>query len=420
MLSREQNDLITQTGPGTPGGDMFRRYWHPVLLSDELPPGGDPVPIDILGEELVAFRDEQDRIGLLDRHCCHRGADISYGRLENGGIRCLYHGWLFDVNGQCLEQPAEPPGSTFKDKVCQQAYSTHEAGGAIFAYMGPGEAPEFPAYEYLNMREGQYSVYKVFEACNYHQANEGNIDPVHVGFLHRNFDADNPFTLHEATPELEVEETDFGFRLYQMRPGPEGKKNLRITNFCLPDWSIISGPQGGDGYIAIWHVPVDDHSHWRWGFAIRRDITIAPDGTPSEEIDFRSRHSKEFTPERHFVRNAGNRYHQDRAKMKTDNFNGMGPNFNVHDAFASESQGSISDRTKEHLASSDAGVICARQQLLEAVAAVQRGAEPRGVVRDPAKNDFRHLDGFDVLIDADADPFAFVAAYLRGRAEAAE
>ena len=116
MLSREQNDLITQTGPDTPGGDMFWRYWHPVLLSEELPASGGPVPIDILGEELVAFRDEQNCIGLLDRHWSHRGTDISYGRLENGGLRCLYHGWLYDVNGKCLEQPAEPPGSQFKAK----------------------------------------------------------------------------------------------------------------------------------------------------------------------------------------------------------------------------------------------------------------------------------------------------------------
>ena len=120
MLSREQNDLITQAGPDTPGGDMFRRYWHPVLLSEELPAGGDPVPIDILGEELVVFRDEQNRIGLLDRHCSHRGTDISYGRLENGGLLCLYHGRLYDVNGKCLERPAEPPGSQFKDKICQR------------------------------------------------------------------------------------------------------------------------------------------------------------------------------------------------------------------------------------------------------------------------------------------------------------
>ncbi len=167
-------------------------------------------------------------------------------------------------------------------------------------------------------------------------------------------------------------------------------------------------------------MPVTDHSHWRWGFAIRRDIAIGPDGTPPEDIDFRSRHSNEFTAGRHFVRNAGNRYNQDRAKMKDDNFNGMGPNFNVHDAFASESQGAITNRTKRHLASSDAGIICGQQQLLDAVAAVKRGEEPLGVVRDPAKNDFRHLDGFDVLVDQDADPRAFVADYLAGRAEAAE
>jgi hypothetical protein len=269
------------------------------------------------------------------------------------------------------------------------------------------------------MKEAQYSVYNVFEECNYNQANEANIDPVHVGFLHRNFEADNSFALHQVRPALEVEETDFGFRLYQMRPGPEGKKNLRITNFCLPGWSVISGPQGGDGYIAIWHVPVTDHSHWRWGFAIRRDITIAPDGTPSGGIDFRSRHRDAFTEDRHFVRNRDNRYNQDRAKIQTENNNGMGHNFNLHGAFASENQGPVADRTQGHLASSDAGVIAAQQQLLDAVEAVPRGAEPLGVFRDPAKNHFRHLDGFEVLIDAGAGSRAFVSDDLRRRADAA-
>ncbi len=149
MLSREQNELLTRTGPGTPGGALLRRYWQPVALARELPPGGDPVPVDLLGEELVLFRDPDGRVGLLDRHCCHRGTDLTFGRIEDGGLRCLYHGWLYDVTGKCLEQPGEPEGSTYKDKVRQTAYPVVERAGAFFAYLGPDPAPEFPHYDFL-------------------------------------------------------------------------------------------------------------------------------------------------------------------------------------------------------------------------------------------------------------------------------
>ncbi len=151
MLTKEENALLTQTGPGTPCGDLMRRYWQPVALSEELPPAGDAIPIQILGEELVAFRDNENRVGLLDIHCAHRAADLSYGRCEDGGLRCIYHGWLFDVHGNCLEQPGEPPGSTFKDKVRQPAYPCQEVGGVIFAYMGSDDPPLLPAYEVLRV-----------------------------------------------------------------------------------------------------------------------------------------------------------------------------------------------------------------------------------------------------------------------------
>src|SRR5476649_1281455 len=147
MLTQEQNDALTRTNLGTVGGTLLRSYWQPVALSKELPADGAPVSIDVMGEELVLFRDDQGRLGLLDRHCCHRGTDLSFGRIEDGGLRCLYHGWLYDVSGQCLEQPAEPKTSTFKDKVRQQSYAVVERGGAFFAYMGEGEAPEFPNYD---------------------------------------------------------------------------------------------------------------------------------------------------------------------------------------------------------------------------------------------------------------------------------
>src|SRR4051812_35773888 len=146
MLTREENDLLTRTGPGTPCGELLRRYWQPVALAEELPPGGFPIPIEIMGEQLVLFRDDQSRIGLLDLHCSHRAADLSYGRVEDGGLRCIYHGWLYDVNGRCLETPAEPEGSNLKLTIRHPAYPCQEAGGVIFAYMGPGEPPLLPAY----------------------------------------------------------------------------------------------------------------------------------------------------------------------------------------------------------------------------------------------------------------------------------
>ncbi len=188
MLTQEQNDALTRTNLGTGGGELLRRFWQPIALSTELPVGSAPVPVGILGEELVLFRDQQNRVGLLDRHCCHRGTDLSFGRLEDGGLRCLYHGWLYDVTGRCLDQPAEPPNSTFKDKVRQTSYPVVERAGAFFCYMGPGEPPAFPNYDSFTYPEPNIHVHKLFIDCNYLQANEGNYDPSHVGFLHKSFD----------------------------------------------------------------------------------------------------------------------------------------------------------------------------------------------------------------------------------------
>src|SRR5436853_5026524 len=150
MLTQEENDRLTRVGPGTSGGDFMRRYWHPAALAEELPPGGAPIPLRLLGEDLTLFRDQQGRPGLLAIHCSHRGADLSYGRIEDGGLRCLYHGWLYDVEGRCLEQPGEPGGGEHRDAIRHLAYPCEEAGGAVFTYMGPGEPPLFPNYDFLN------------------------------------------------------------------------------------------------------------------------------------------------------------------------------------------------------------------------------------------------------------------------------
>jgi phthalate 4,5-dioxygenase len=413
MLSKEQNDALTITDPGTPGGELLRRYWQPIALSSELPAGGAPVPIDLLGEELVLFRDQQDRVGLLDRHCCHRGTDLSFGRLEDGGLRCLYHGWLYDVTGKCLEQPAEPKTSTFKDRVRQTAYPVVEKAGAFFAYLGPGDAPEFPTYDFFTLGDEHIHVHKLFIDCNYLQANEGNYDPAHVGFLHRSFDTNRRPGLnfgalklvgmtkdeialtdidpHEA-PRIEVEETSFGVRIFQNRSAGAGRKYLRVTYFGMPNFSVIAGPQGGDGQIGHWHVPVTNETHWRWNFYVRRDAPL----DESHRIPNHLRKPEEYEDAYHITRKQANRFLQDRSAMD-QNFTGMGPNFNTHDAFATETPGKIQDRTREHLATTDVALAAARKQMLRAVDDVRAGRDPIGLARTPDANRYPDLLSFDVV-----------------------
>jgi phenylpropionate dioxygenase-like ring-hydroxylating dioxygenase large terminal subunit len=364
-----------------------------------------------MGEELVLFRDDRGRLGLLDRHCCHRGTDLTFGRLEDGGLRCLYHGWLYDVDGTCLEQPAEPKNSTFKDKVRQTAYPVIERAGAFFAYLGGGPAPEFPDYDFFTYPAAHLHAAKVHVDCNYLQANEGNYDPAHVGFLHRTFEhtrtpglkfgdlhrvgvseSDDADIDPEETPRLETENTAFGLRIFQVRSGGPGRKYVRVTIFGMPNFSVIAGPQGGDGHIGIWHVPIDDESHWRWHFALRRD---APLDETSRIVSGR-KNPAEYESEFVLRRKRANRYLQDRSVMD-QSYTGMGPNFNTHDAFATESQGAIQNRTREHLATTDIAIAAARKLMLKAIDDVRAGREPLGVVRDPAANAFAELCSFDVL-----------------------
>src|SRR5262245_6440616 len=239
MISAEENNLLTQIGPGTLCGNLLRRYWQPVALAEELPEGGAPLKVKILGEELVLFRDDQGRLGLIRLHCSHRGTDLSYGRIEDGGLRCLYHGWLYDVCGRVLEQPGEPGGGAHRQEIRHPAYPCQESGGIILAYMGPGEPPLLPNYEFLTAPKEYRTATKIFEACNYLQGNEGNIDPVHLSFLHQCLDeaqiarrrmvpgsksSDNTLLGEDIMPTIEVEITDFGLRIYTLRSAARDKR----------------------------------------------------------------------------------------------------------------------------------------------------------------------------------------------------
>src|SRR5438552_2553251 len=216
MLAKEENDLLTRTGPGTPCGELLRRYWQPAALAEELPAGGAPIPIRLLGEDLVLFRDDDGQWGLLGLHCSHRGADLSYGRIEDGGLRCIYHGWLYDVEGRCLEQPGEPAESSFFRRITHRAYPCVEAGGLILTYMGPGTPPELPPWDFLVAPDDLRANTKIFHECNYLQGLEGTFDPQHLMFLHRFFTPDSdgrppaPTGLWEA---FDVQETSWGAQL---------------------------------------------------------------------------------------------------------------------------------------------------------------------------------------------------------------
>ncbi|HEU4340962.1 MAG TPA: Rieske 2Fe-2S domain-containing protein [Candidatus Binatia bacterium] len=410
MITEHENKLLTETGPRTPCGELMRRYWQPVALAEELPRGGAPVRVRILSEDLVLFRDDQGRPGLLGLHCSHRGTDLSYGRIEDGGLRCLYHGWLYDIGGRVLEQPGEPGGGVNKDSIRHLAYPCQESGGVVFACLGPGQPPLLPKYEFLTVPEEQRTVTKVYYQCNYLQGNEGNIDPVHLSFLHQFIDeaqigrrrivpgsdfTDNVLLGKDIAPTLEVEVADFGLRIYAIRSAGADKYYLRITNFILPNLSAFGGSTVGEGYSVHWHVPIDDFCHWKYIFMFSRKRAL--------DVELRNKSRAELTPEYRLTRSAANRYQQDRDAMTNQTFIGMGSNFQAHDAFATESQGRIQDRTAEHLVSSDKAIVAARKLLLNGIRDVKEGREPLHVIREPELNRVPNIVVHSELVSASTD-----------------
>jgi phthalate 4,5-dioxygenase oxygenase subunit len=394
MLTNHQNRLLTETNAGTPGGAMLRRYWQPVALSSELV-GDVPKPVRILGEDLVLFRDAHGKPALIGLHCPHRGADLSYGRVEDNGLRCVYHGWLFGAHGQCLEQPGEPVGSTFRDRVRSPAYWCHEAGGLILTYMGTGEPPVVPSFPFFLSPPEHVWTAKLLHECNYLQGLEGNVDPQHVSFLHR-LEPGMAVRPHVASvmaadvaPALEVQETDYGLRVFTTRQAGEDAIYVRVTNFIMPNCSNFDGEpkvdpnvlptRPNDGFQVHWHVPIDDTHHWKYIVIYR--YAGAVDAVYLERLLL----SETEAP---YVlrRNAQNRYLQSREELRASTYVGMGHNFQAHDRFAVESQRVISDRTLEHLGVTDRAVIAMRKQLLEAVDDVEHGRDPRFTSHDASGN----------------------------------
>jgi phthalate 4,5-dioxygenase len=386
MLSKEENELLTRVHPGSRTGNLFRRYWIPALLAEEIPePDGAPARVRLLGEDLVAFRDTSGKIGLLDEHCAHRGTSLFYGRNEECGLRCIYHGWKFDIDGNVLDTPAEPPDSTLKNKVHHTAYPCVEAGGMVFTYMGPkDQIPVFPSYAWLGVPENQIYIAKSRLECNYLQALDGDCDSSHLNFLHRMFKPDErrSFLAHDGAPEFEIDEMDFGFRVAAIRKTAPDRNYVRISHFvmpfigCVPVGREIDGKL--DGFKAVYQVPADDETTWRYDFFFKWSRPMTKED--SSKRDF-------VGPGYRKIRNLANNYLQDREMQRKTNFSGI-EEFLNQDACVTESMGPIMDRTKEHVGVSDSYVIQVRRFLLKAVKDVEGGKAPPGVVYDAAKADF--------------------------------
>ncbi len=395
MLSNEDNELVTRTNPGTPMGDLIRRYWVPALLSEEIPaPDCPPARVRLMGEDLVAFRDTAGRIGLIGERCSHRGTSLFFGRNEGCALRCIYHGWKYDTDGNVLDTPAEPAGGDFRKKLRHTAYPTREANGIIYAYLGPREKiPLFPDYEWTHVPLEFTYVTKCLLECNYLQGLEGECDSSHLSFLHRSFtnERNQPLYKSDTAPFYETEETDFGVRLIATRNAADNQHYVRFSAFVMPVYGCV--PAGRptnelEGYEIHTYVPVDDTHCWRYDIGFRRDRAVRDD-----EVHRR----KQIHPDYTRLRNARNNYLQDRHMQKTVNFTGI-EDFLNHDACATESMGAIFDRSKEHLGVSDKAVIAVRKFLLTAVKELREGKEPPHLVRAAERNWFPHVDCFAYLL----------------------
>ena len=403
MVTYQENEILTQTDAGTPMGEVMRRYWMPALLSSEIPePDCPPVRVRLLGEQLVAFRDTSGRIGLLEEFCAHRLASLFLGRNEECGLRCVFHGWKWDVDSNCVDMMNEPPESDYKTKVKLTAYPVLELAGIVWAYMGPtDQVPAPPNFEWTQVAETHRQVSKNWQECNWLQGLEGGVDTAHAPILHRTISADTTKAgFSQSTefvtgkpPTIEVDHTDYGYRYVGIRNLGERGNFVRAYHYVMPFTQIRPQQYGFNGrpprtMIAghMW-VPMDDENcmvyNWSYSFG---DAALTQAEREKRAL---GRAPGNLLPDFRSIRNKHNDWLIDREVQKTETFTGI-EGINNQDQAVQESMGPIVDRTKENLSNSDMAIVHARRLLLQAANTVTDGGDPPGV--GPSYYNLRAID----------------------------
>ncbi len=393
MLSTQDNEILCKVGAGTPMGDLMRQYWIPALTSAELPtPDCAPMRLRLLGEDLIAFRLTSGKVGVIQNACPHRGASMFFGRNEEEGLRCVYHGWKFDQTGACVDMPSEPAESNFKTKVHTKAYPCIERNGMVWTYMGERETlPPLPEFETNLVGEGVVRYQLTMRECNYMQAVEGDIDTSHLAFLHlgasKPEDVEpgsfNYYLLKDRQPRYDVIEAPYGTSYGAYRPAEEDTYYWRVAHFLFPFYTMIpSGKLGEQILVRAW-VPIDDDHTMYWGMVISfvADSGGARGGAvPRPQDNGLLPNTSDWLGRFRLRQNASNDYEIDRERQsKGLSYTGLA-NVPLEDQAVTESMGAIYDRSHEHLGTSDAMVIRTRRRLINAAKALRNeGTIPPGV-----------------------------------------
>jgi len=418
VLSDEDNALLTRVGSGTPMGALLRRYWFPLLIGEELERDGPPERIRLLGEDLVAFRSGDGEIGLIGEHCPHRLASLYFGRNEAGGLRCIYHGWKFDAAGRCVDQPSEPRGSSFKDRIRIPAYRCVERCGVVWAYLGSeDEPPPLPHFEWMDLPAEHHVASKRMQYSNWAQALEGEFDQSHVSYIHAYLDGSgsvggslvDQIRSADTAPIFEVVTTPYGSCIAAGREAPGGQRYWRITHHLMPSFAM-TGPYGPNPK-RLWRcwVPIDDENVFVFGITYHpmRPLTDAErDGAlkrstvsniaPEYRAPATSQPYGRYRP----LATLENDFFQDRAAQRTKSFSGI-PEFWAQDAAAQLSMGVICDRSQEHLGTSDLAIIAVRRRLIAAAKALRDAGTVPPELADPDC----YLTRADAVLLADGEPW---------------
>jgi len=408
MLSLQDNIDLCRVGPGSVMGNFMRQYWTPAVRSDELPgPDCPPVRIRLLGENLIAFRATSGKVGLIQNACPHRGASLFFGRNEEEGLRCVYHGWKFDVSGQCTDMPSEPAESNFRTKIKATAYPCHERNGIIWTYMGPRDVPPpLPDIEANLLAEGPHQISVLYRPCNWMQGWEGEMDTVHAAFLHggaSKLENTKPgtggyYTAKQRSAKFSVLETEFGTSYGAYRPAEEDSYYWRIAHCLFPFYAMPPlGPIGKNALVGM-YVPMDDEHHLHWEIMIEpgkgstlggldnpaRNPAVAPQGQggpqPTTGRGFTLPNTTDWFGRFHIEQNAANDYMIDRDAQKNwESFSGI-TGVRQQDMAVTESMGTIYDRSHEHLGTTDQLIIRTRRRVLAFARALRdHGTVPPGV-----------------------------------------